>query len=292
MSTVNVRIQTLIDAQDLSRVSDRLGESLNRLSSGTRFVSPANDPAGIGNIGKYEAQLKRAQAAAVNVQNAASFTQSSMGFMDSMAKVISRMSELSQFAGDGLKSAGDIALYQAEFKELQDQLRQTIGGTTAEIGGTVDVNEPLGTYNGVVLFGPNAAGISIASGSHAGENINIPGTNLRTGSLLSLFQQDASGNYGLSVTTPGATQVITTALNELANQRSVLSGVGSRLELAADSLEVESQNITSAVSRIKDVDVASESTRLSKMHVLFESGMAMLSQANQSPKSVLKLLQS
>lgn len=292
MSSVNVRTQALISAQDMGRINDLLGESLNRLSSGSRLVEASDDPAAIGSINKFEAQNKRAQAAAVNVQNAASFVQSATGFMDSMAKIMTRMSELSQFAKDGLKSGGDVALYQAEFKELQDQMRETIGGTTAEIGGTSDLSDPLGTYNGVVLFGSNPSGISIVSGSHAGENIIIPETNLRTGSMLDLIKQDSSGNYTFTLATPGSTETITSALSEMADQRSVLSGVGSRLDLAANSLAVESENITAAVSRIKDVDVASESTRLSKMHVLLESSTAMLSQANQSPQSVLKLLKS
>jgi len=77
----------------------------------------------------------------------------------------------------------------------------------------------------------------------------------------------------------------------MADKRSILGGVDSRLELAASSLTVESQNITSAVSRIQDVDVAQESTQLTKFNLLLQSGTAMLSQANQSPQAVLKLLQ-
>ena len=210
--------------------------------------------------------------------------------MASMNGILSRMSELTQFASDGMKNPEDIGLYQAEFKELQDQLRQTIGGTTAEIGGTTDITKPLGSFNNIPLYGPNPTGLSIASGSHAGDVINIPETNLRNGAMLQLLQQDASGNYSLSVTSTGGTQKITDAMSDLANERSVLGGVDSRLELAAGSLTVENQNLYSAVSRIQDTDVATESTRLSKLNILLQSGTAILSQANQSPKSVLQLL--
>ena len=161
MSTVN--IQTLAAAQDLGRINELLGRSLNRLSSGLRITDPASDPAGVGSISKLDAQNKRTQAAAINVQNASSYVQSSVGFLASMGGLITRMSELTQNATDATKSTGDIALYQSEFKQLQDQLRQTIGGTTAEIGGTTDVTNPLGTFNGLTLYGANPAGLTVAS---------------------------------------------------------------------------------------------------------------------------------
>jgi flagellin len=290
MSTINVRIQAFTEANNLGRINDLLGSSLNRLSSGLRITDPANDPAGVGSISLLDAQNKRTQAATINVQNASSFVQSSVGFIASMGEILSRMSELSQYATDGMKSPSDLALYQAEFKELQDQLRQTVGGTTAEIGGTTDVTKPLGSFNGIALYGPNPAGLNIASGSHAGDIINIPETNLRNGAMLELFKQDAAGNYTLSSTDSSATQKITDAISDLADERSVLGGVDSRLNLAASSLTVQSQNITAAMSRIQDVDVAQESTRLTKYNLLLQSGTAMLAQANQSPQAVLQLL--
>jgi flagellin len=289
MSILNINNQTLNDARNLGRINDLLGASLVELSGGT--VALTSDPAAIGAVSKLNAQNKRAQAAATNVQNAASYVQSSDSFMKSISSVLGRMSELSQYATDSTKSSGDVSLYQVEFKQLQDQLRETIGGTTAEIGGTTDIDKPLGTFNGVVVFGPSA-GISVASGSNAGHDIVIPETNLRKGAMLAMFQQDAAGNYTFSITDPAASQKITDAIGDLATNRSILGGVSRRLDLAAQSLAVESQNITSAVSGIQDVDVATASTRLSKLNILIASGTAMLSQANQSPKSVLQLLKS
>jgi flagellin len=133
--------------------------------------------------------------------------------------------------------------------------------------------------------------MSIASSSHAGDTINIPETNLRNGAMLQIFRQDASGNYMMTVTDPDTTDKITAAIGDLSDERSVLAGVGSRLEFAANTLAVESQNITAAVSRIQDVDVATESTRLSKLNILYEGGTAMLTQANQDTRAVLKLLE-
>ncbi len=291
MSTLNINNQTMNDAVALGRVNDLLSRSLNRLSSGTRITDPAIDPVGVGRIGQLEAKEKRAQAASTNVQNAASYVQANVGIMSSMSTMLLRMSELTQNAADPTKSASDLSLYQDEFSQLQLQLRQTIGGTTAEIGGTTDINKPQGMFNGLVLFGPNPAGLSISSGTDSSENIVIPQTNLRQGATLDLIKQDASGNFTLSVTDPTANQKLSDVITEVSNATSVMGGVDSRLQFANDSLSVESQNISAALSSIQDVDVAQESTQLTKYNLLLQSGTAMLSQANQSPQAVLKLLQ-
>ena len=83
MSTINT--QTLSLAQNYGHISELLGRSFNRLSSGLRLTDPANDPAGVGAIGKLDGQHKRAQAAAVNVQNATSYVQSSVSIIASIS---------------------------------------------------------------------------------------------------------------------------------------------------------------------------------------------------------------
>jgi flagellin len=262
------------------------------LSSGSRIVVPSDDSAGVGRAEKLSAQNKRVQAAMTNVQNATSFAQTSDGFMSKMSDMLSRLSELSRYASDVMKNPSDLALYQSEFSSLQQQLRQTIGGSTSEIGGTTGVAKPLGMFNGNTLFGANPGGMTIATGPSPGDNITIPETNLRDGAMNQIINQDSSGNFTLSVTDPTAVQKITDAIDDLAGERANLGGVQSRLQLAASTLTVEGENLTSAISRIQDVDVAEESTRLSKYNILNQSGAAMLSQANQAPQAVLKLLQS
>lgn len=291
MNSVNVQVQNYSDARRLGQLNHLLSDSLSRLSSGTRIAKPSEDPTAVGTGGKLSAQNRRAQAAAVNVQNAVSLTQTSAGFLANIGTILSRMAELGQSATDPTKSSNDVALYQTEFRQLQDQLRQTVGGSTAEIVGTSAVSEPLGTFNGVVLFGANPAGITVASGSQAGIGLVIPETNLRAGALSDLFRQDSAGNYLVQVTDANIVPSLEAANSGIADARSVLAGVSSRLDFAAGRLAVESENLEAAVSRIADTDIATESTRLSKLNLLYETGTAMLSQANQSPKTVLRLLQ-
>ncbi len=291
MSVINTNIQAIAAARSLNASQEMLGRSLTRLSSGSKIVNPSDDAAGLAVSEKLDAQNRRVQAATTNVQNAVSYIQTADGFMSGMTKILSRMSELAILAKDVTKNSTDVALYGEEFKALQDQLRATIGGSTSEIGGTTDINTPLGAFNGITLFGSNSAGLTVTIGQAVGQDMTIKESNLRSGAMASLVNQDSSGAYALGITSPTITSDITNTIQQVATERAKLGASQSRLELASTTLSVEYENLSSAISRIRDVDVASESTQLAKYNILVQSGTAMLAQANQSPQSVLKLLQ-
>lgn len=291
MSVINTNIQALAGARNLNHSQEMLGRSLTRLSSGSKIVNPSDDAAGLAVSEKLDAQGKRVKAATTNVQNAISYVQTADGFMSGMTKILSRMSELAILAKDVTKNTTDVDLYQQEFTALQEQLRATIGGPTAEIGGTADVDTPLGAFNGITLFGSNTAGLTVTIGQAVGQDMTISESNLRTGGMLDIIEQDSSGDYLLASTDSDAIQKITDAIQHVAQQRASLGAAQSRLELASTTLQVEYENLSSAISRIRDVDVAEESTQYAKYNILVQSGTAMLAQANQTPQSVLKLLQ-
>jgi len=302
MSVINTNIQAMIAARNLNQSQEMLGRSLNRLSSGSKIVNPSDDAAGLAVSEKLDAQNLRVQAAGTNVQNAISYTQSADGFMSGMTKILSRMSELALLAKDVTKNSTDVALYQKEFSALQDQLRQTIGGTTAQIGGTADIttasgHPPLGQFNGITIFGDDTssdgsgAGLSVSVGEAVGQTMTIPQIDLRDGAMGTIVNQDSSGSYGLSLSSGNVIDAITQGIQDVATERASLGASQSRLELASSSLQVEYENLSSAISRIRDVDVAQESTQYARYNILVQSGTAMLAQANQTPQSVLKLLQ-
>jgi len=291
MSTINTNLSALNAARTLNRAQDMLSRSLGKLSSGSKIVSPGDDAAGLAVASKLDAQSLRVTAASTNVQNAVSYVQTGDGFMSSMGGLVTRLSELASLAQDPTKNASDVALYQQEFSSLQEQLRNTIGGTTTEIGGTADITSPLGTFNGVALFGATAGGGQTLTVGADGQELTVPDTNLRTGSMLDLIGQNGSGVYTTSVTEATALAKITGALQQLAGSRATLGASESRLNLAATTLAVEGQNLSATLSGIRDVDVANESTQYARYNILVQSGTAMLAQANQAPQAVLKLLQ-
>ncbi|HEY4246602.1 MAG TPA: flagellin [Lacunisphaera sp.] len=289
MSSINTNLQAMLAARSLDQNQALLGRSLDRLSSGSKIDDPADDPAGLAVSSKLDAQSLRVNAAMTNVQNAVSYLQTSDDFMSSMNQVLSRMSELSSLAKDVTKSPSDIAVYQKEFTSLQDQLRTTIGGTTTEIGGTADITTPSGSFNGTQLF-DSSPGVTISIGQSVGQTITIPSSNLRTGSMLNLIQQDPSGNYTLKLTDANTLSDVSNTVQQLATERATIGGVQSRLNLTAATLQTEGENLSSTISGIRDVDVAQESTQLAKYNILVQAGTSMLAQANQAPASVLKLL--
>ncbi|MBI5688809.1 MAG: flagellin [Verrucomicrobia bacterium] len=290
MSVINTNTQAMIAARNLNQSHEMLGRSLTRLSSGSKIVNPSDDAAGLAVSEKLDAQGRRVQAAMTNVQNAISYVQTADGFMGGMTKILSRMSELAILAKDVTKNSTDVDLYQQEFSALQDQLRDTIGGTVAEIGGTADVDTPLGAFNGIVLFG-SGSGLSVTIGQAVGQEMTVGASNLRDGDMLDIIAQDNTGAYTLAATDADAIAKITSAIQDIASERATLGASQSRLELASTTLQVENENLSSAISRIRDIDVADESTQFAKFNILVQSGTAMLAQANLSPQSVLKLLQ-
>ena len=291
MSVINTNVQAIAAARNLNASQEMLGRSLARLSSGSKIVNPSDDAAGLAVSEKLDAQNRRVKAAVNNVQNAVSYVQTADGFMSGMTKILSRMSEIAILAKDVTKNSTDIALYSQEFVALQDQLRATIGGATSDIGGSTDVASPLGAFNGISLFGSTSAGLVVTIGQAVGQEMTIRDSNLRDGNMLPVIQQDSTGAYTLDLTDTGTIGALTSAIQDVATERASLGASQSRLELAATTLQVEYENLGSAISRIRDVDVAEESTQLAKYNILVQSGTAMLAQANQAPRSVLQLLQ-
>ena len=277
-------------AQQIDLAQTMLTRSLNRLSSGSRISNPGDDTSAIATADKLDAQSQRTQAANTNVQNAISFVQTMDGFMGSIGKILNRMGELSTSANDVTKNPSDISQYQAEFSSLQDQLRALIGGDTSVLGGTQAVTSPQGSFNGTALFDANTANLTVSIGKDAGQSMQVTGVNFQQGDLLSLIHQDASGSYDLSVTSANASTTIDGAIDQTSTARAGVAGMESRLNIASTQLAVESQNLSAALSDIQDVDVASEATNLAKYNILVQSGSAMLTQANQTPQAVLKLL--
>jgi flagellin len=273
---INTNINAINATRNLNDSQAMLSHSLARLSSGSKIVKPSDDAAGLAVSEKMEAQNARIQAARTNTQNAMSYVQTADGFMASMNQMLTRMSELTAMAKDVTKNTQDVALYDAEFQALKQQLTDTIGD---------GVTSPLGTFNGISLFGANASGLVVTIGESPDHTMTINEINLRApaGSVGLLIAS------GTDVTNAGS--LVVDAIQQIATERATLGAAQSRLEVAAAQLQVQFENLEAAISRIRDVDVAEEATALAKSQILVQSGTAMLAQANANPQTVLRLLQ-
>ncbi len=244
-----------------------LAKSLSRLSSGSKIGSPEDDAAGLAVSMRFDAQISRTQAAKNNVSNAISFSQTQDGFLGKVAKALDRMSELSILSQDVTKSDADRTLYNNEVTTL----------------GAYINNVATKDFNGVSLFTSSALSVTTdsegAAFSMAGLNLGATTYTTATGSNVS--------------TAGGAVTALTNvknAINTLASDRATAGASLARLQYTNEQLSVLRDNLSAANSRIKDVDVAEESTAYAKYNILVQSGTAMLAQANSVPQAALRLL--
>jgi len=268
---INTNSSAIVAANNLAASNSMLQKSLNRLSSGTKIVSPADDAGGLAVSMKLSAAARRQGAVSNNIGNAVSLLQTQDGALKVSGKVLERISELKTLYADVTKGTSDKANYDTEFTALTAQL-------------TANATEQ---FNGVSLFGSNSVGtVSVVESGSTASAVAIAARDLASsangvGVLI-------GANYTLS-----SVQVsdITTAIERVATMRATNGSEQSRLGFAAELITVNKANLEAATSRILDVDVASESTQLARWNILTQAGTSMLSQANQSAQIALKLLQ-
>ena len=286
MSVINSNLAALRASERLATNQSMLTRSLDRLSSGSRLNGASEESAELAVSLKMDSRLQRIDAVEDNLANAMSFTQAQDGYLRKLGKVLDRMGELAVLAKDGLRSDADRELYNAEFQ----QLKAFVGDTASK------------QFNGVGLF--EGAEVSVTQNAE-GEVFKLNAIDLFREEYNDLWEGntpelDANGDPVVNdevshmMTTEAADAVlaqIEVATEQLGKDIAELGAVQSRISSTAENLAASKNNMQAANSRIKDVDVAEESTELAKYNILVQSGTAMLAQANQMPQNVLRLLQ-
>ena len=258
----------------LAESSQKLGESLARLSSGSKIVNASDDAAGLAQVLKLDAQLRRTHAARANVGNATSLSQTQDGFLQKVQNALDRMSELTVLSQDVTKSTTDRSNYSVEFTQLQNYI--------SDIGSK--------NFNGVTLFATNGLAVTIDSDASKFTMNAVDMTS--TTSTLGLANIYNSSTSAITTSTSAASALsnVQTAIQNLADMRAKVGANIQRLNMTEQQLSISSENLQAASSRISDVNVAEESTRFARYNILVQTGTAMLSQANILPQSALRLL--
>jgi len=284
--TINTNTSASLSSLNLNRSQTLLQKSLARLSSGSRISEASDDAGGLAVSMKLSAAIKRTDAQYSNVSNALSYLQTQDGVLKSASSVMERIAELATLYGDVTKSSLDKANYSVEFTNLVAQLTQFQSSE----------------FNGVSLFTAGAQATTNTlkvyltdDGSQKMEIdqaiINGTSTSAGIGQVIEAFKSNVDTVGGLSSLSFGNLSTVTQAIQELATLRATNGAQSSRLQYALDSLATNRTNLEAANSRIFDVDVAQETTRLARNNILVQSGAAMLAQANASSQIALKLLQ-
>ena len=290
---------------NLSRARDGLSKSLERLSSGKRINSPADDAGGLAVAYKIKSKGSRSLATMQNMQNALSYLQVQDGAMEAAGRIFDRFAQLRVMASDITKNSGDVENYSKEFVELQIQLDQikvqTFNGLSlfAENGGPPGSNgmKGTGTYRAtdgtVSIYQKFGRKLQVSpSGSDQSVSINVINFEfVASYDALALPNVQINANGYADRITDFPVSIITEVLGKIADARAENGAEQNRVMQALQFMEINYTNMEAAHGRIMDTDIAYESTRFARGNVLVQSAAAMTAQANQLPNVVLTLIQ-
>ena len=308
----------------LAQNNAKLQRSFDRLASGKKLSSPIEDPGGLAVSMKLNASINRLAGAQNNVQNATSFLEVQDGMLDTVGRIIDRMSELKGLASqDPMKSEQDRASYNNEFKDLQVQLysisQQKFNGVSL-FGNHTSNSDGVNTATEVQFNGKdtlrtldNTLTIFTSAEGSGGSKVSVYKSSLLSALTLG---GDKSINKTWSTTTNSSAAVgtaaqltfaseniettldldqlsvgvISQALENISYLRAQNGGSQSRLAFNLESLSQQKTNMRAALGRIVDVDIAEESTNVAKYSILNQAAASMLAQANASMDVALMLL--
>ena len=269
---VNTNVASLAAQRNLAINQAQLGKSVERLSSGLRITRAADDAAGLGVSETLRAQIRSINQANRNAGDGISLTQVADGAAATVGSLLSRMRELATQSASGTLGTTERSYLDQEFVSLRSEIDRI--ATTTEYNG-----QPLlsGSSNTFEVF------IGFKSGS--GNSLNV---------ALADLDVAAIGLTGASVSTAAAAQSmlsnIDSAISAVATARANYGSIQSRFEVAIQNLTVSDENFTAAESRIRDADIAQETSVFTKNQILTQSGIAILAQANSLPQQALALL--
>ena len=255
-------------AHYLKQNQANLQGTLKRLSSGKRITGGGDDPGGLAISMKLNASIKRLAGAENNVQNGLSYLEVQDGLLETAGNLLTRISELyGLYSGDPLKATGgsEQTAMDAEFTEIKTQFTAIAAMT----------------FNSATLFGTDTSPIGIdAEGT---TTLDIKQANLAHADIIAVTTTAAS-LADLDV------DAINAALEQVASLRSANGSGQNRLNYTAQSLSLQRINMTAALGRVEDVDLATESANLAKHSIMTQASAAMVAQANSQNDIALMLL--
>lgn len=298
----------------LGRNNMNLQKSIARLSSGKRVEKPSDDAGGMAVAMKLESQIMRSGAAMQNMLNAVSLLEVQDGVLSNAGQIVDRMSELKSLYHDVMKNETDKESYNKEFRDLQVQLfdmsRIKFNGVSLFARYTTSTGNQEALFEGTSSQVHTMQVFMNADGDDSGvaslhkalllSALTINASSLEAGTFGSgdqstvyrLANESIDGTGANSVISLGAVSVgvYAQALQNIATLRAQNGASMSQLEYGYDNLIKQKNNLNTSRGRIMDVDMAAESTRLSKYNILVQASTSMLSQANSLTEISLVLM--
>ena len=270
---VNTNVTSINAQRNLSSVTTRLSDNFRRLSTGLRISTAADDAAGLAISERLRSQVRSLDQAKRNANDGISMVQTAEGALNEVSSILTRLRELSIQANNGTVSDTDKDTLNEEFASLVNEIDR-IGNSTE--------------FNNIKLLDGSASTVSFQVGFGTTANVDTLDVTLQeaTASNLGLDSLDI-GSTGSQTT---AITAIDDAINTVSGLRGSLGAVQNRLGSTINNLAIQTENLSAAESRIRDVDVAYETAQLTRNNILQQASISVLSQANAQPQAALSLL--
>ncbi|MBI5587672.1 MAG: flagellin FliC [Deltaproteobacteria bacterium] len=270
---INTNIASLIAQQNLSVSSSQLKVSVQRLSSGYRVNSSADDAAGLARADQLKGQSRMIQASMRNINDGASAMEISDKAGEQITNIVTRMSELAASSAQGTLDSGTRGYYSNEYDKLLSEIDRI--ANTTEFGGYKLLN---GSTSALTMY--------IGFKNTANDQLSVSLMALTAAVGLGL----SSGILASQTGALSAIDTISTALKAINDARAVYGASTNRLSAALSNLQVTFTNYQAAESRIRDADFAYETAQYTKNQIMVQAGTSVLAQANTLPQSALSLL--
>lgn len=272
---INTNIQSLAAQRALGNNYTNQNRSLERLSSGTRINRAGDDAAGLAISEKLKANIRSLKQAGRNANDGISLIQTAEGAMSEIGNIMIRMRELSiQGASDTIGDT-ERGFIDKEVQKLKEEITRIAASTE---------------FNGRHLLDGTENELEIQVGiknSPELDRFHISTTDLK--STLDAFQMESVSTMSKESSQKNLA-TLDSAINHLNSNRSTLGAFQNRLNSTINNIQVYTENLAGANSRIRDTDMAEETSEMTKNNILTQASVAMLGQANQTPQAVLKLL--
>jgi len=270
---INTNIGAMASARALSHSSEEQATSFQRLASGSRITKSADDAAGLSISEKLKAQIRSLGQAERNANDGVSFVQVAEGGMNEIGNMLVRLREL------GIQAASDT---------IGDTERGFVDKEVQQLKTEIDRIANVTTFNGTPLLNGKAGhDLSFHIGAQKGDAIMFkPDTYDVQAGKLGIEGLDYKSADGAR----DALDVVDNAINMVSGARADLGAQQNKLQSTINNLAIQKENYSAANSRIRDTDVAVESSQLIKGNILQQAGVAVLAQANTAPQAALRLL--
>jgi flagellin len=271
---IQTNVASLEAEKNLNTTTSKLSVSFNRLSSGFRINSAADDAAGLAISESMQMQIRSYTVAERNANDGISMAQTAEGALGQMTSLLDRMRELAVQSANGTLSSTDRSYIDTEFTSLKAEMDRIQQSTT---------------YDGQALLATTASSIQFQVGINntSSDQIIVTFGGLGLTVLLSATTNTAGTTASAALNALGR---IDAALSTITTKRAAFGAIMNRLANTTSALETVRTNLSAANSRIRDVDVAEESSNMARTQVLAQAGTAVLAQANQLPQIALSLL--